>query len=340
MKTLPAPENRWGNLGAIISNGVYHRIFMTALRLGIFDHLDRNTAEDIAARLKTHPRNTGLLLNALAGLELVRKKDGKYGNTEQGAEFLDSRSPNYIGEYLLYYNSFFEKSAGDLESLVRNGPSPAAPDDKNMSDESMWADSARLSAAYQYGGEVQRMADVIRGLEEFPRMKRMLDMGGGSGFYTIAAVVAHPSMSGVIFEQPAVARVASGFVKEYGMEHRIDIVSGNYLEDDLGGPYDLVFAGSTLNFAKGRLEPLFRKVLNALAPGGVFITHQDGYTDERTRPAEHIAGFLGFEMMGADFAFSQGEIADTMIRSGFRSVRSFTVNWNIGPMDIDIGRKG
>lgn len=338
MKTLPAPEHQWGNLGAIVSNGLYHRIFMAAIRLKIFNSLDWNTAEEIAERLKTHPRNTGLFLNVLAGLGLLIKKNGRYCNTEEGKKFLDSGSQNYLGDYFLYYSSFFEGKEGDFEALVKNGP-PVDINSKDMADESIWASSAQLSAAYQYGGEAQKMAKMVSELDEFSLMKRMLDMGGGAGFYSIATISAHQTMIGVILEQPAVAEVAAGFVKEYGMEHRIDIVSGNYLEDDLGGPYDLVFAGSTLNFAKDRLEPLFRKVLNSLTPGGLFITHQDGYTDERTSPVEHISGFLGFEMAGADFAFARGEIAKAMIQSGFQSVRSFTVNWNIGPMDIDIAKK-
>jgi hypothetical protein len=40
-----------------------------------------------------------------------------------------------------------------------------------------------------------------------------------------------------------------------------------------------------------------------------------------------------------DFALEQGAIAEAMLRKGFRSVRSFTKQSDIGDMDIDIGRK-
>jgi hypothetical protein len=50
-------------------------------------------------------------------------------------------------------------------------------------------------------------------------------------------------------------------------------------------------------------------------------------------------GWLTAELMGKDLAFSQGEIVDSMIRVGFRSVRSSTIATQIGPMDLDVGRK-
>ncbi|MCP4681649.1 MAG: hypothetical protein GY864_04895 [Desulfobacterales bacterium] len=42
---------------------------------------------------------------------------------------------------------------------------------------------------------------------------------------------------------------------------------------------------------------------------------------------------------GADLAIPQGMIADSMLQSGFKSVRSFTQQSDFGDMDIDIGRK-
>jgi trans-aconitate methyltransferase len=123
------------------------------------------------------------------------------------------------------------------------------------------------------------------------------------------------------------------------MANRVSAIAGDYMQDGVQGPSDLVFASATLNFVKDRFDGLFGKVHDALAPGGVFITHPDGIKAERTQPTNHITEFLLPEMMGADFAIAQGEIADTMLRSGFQSVRSFTKQSNIGEMDVDIGRK-
>jgi trans-aconitate methyltransferase len=123
------------------------------------------------------------------------------------------------------------------------------------------------------------------------------------------------------------------------MEDRVSTIDGNYLTDDLKGPYDFIFAGATLNFYKNNMDDLFQRIYDSLNPGGVFMTHQDGLTDERTKPVNLVMGFLAPELMGMDFAFEQGAIAEAMLHAGFRSVRSFTKQSDIGDMDIDIARK-
>ncbi len=336
MKSIPKTTNDWSALSDIVGGGLRQRIFSSALRLKIFDHIDRCAAEEIAARLSADPRNTELFLNVLAGMGLIRKRDGKYELTETSEEFLVSESPVYLGTYLLHVGSFHEQFSVDLDDLVRKGPPPTPPD---MGNEAMWAESARLSAAYQYGGEAQRIARIAAGLPEFPGMSRMLDLGGGAGFYTLAIVSSHPSMHGVVLEQPSVARVAEEFVREYGMESRVSVVAGDYMKDNLQGPYDLIFASATLNFFKRRFDELFRRIHSTLAPGGVFITHQDGIRNERTMPVNHIAGFLIPEMMGADFAIAQGEIAEAMLRNDFQSTQTFVKASGIGEMEVTIGRK-
>ena len=336
MKKIPETTNNWFALTDLINGGLRHRILVAALRLRVFDHLDWCTSEEIAACLEAHPRNTGLFLNALAGMGFIRKRDGRYGHTEESKEFLVTKSPTYLGDYLLHVSTFHEKFAMELEDLVHQGPPPAG---LNLGNESIWAESARLSAAYQYSGEAQNVARMVSQLPEFEGMTRMLDMGGGSGFYTMAMVSTHPTMKGVVLEQPAVAEVTRDFVREYGMDDRVSVIAGDYMMDDLQGPYNLVFASATLNFFKHRLDELFARVYDALAPGGIFITHQDGIKEERTQPVDIITGFLIPEMMGADYAIAQGEIAEAMLRSGFRSVRSFTKRSSMGEMDVDLARK-
>jgi hypothetical protein len=45
------------------------------------------------------------------------------------------------------------------------------------------------------------------------------------------------------------------------------------------------------------------------------------------------------ELMGQGMMLDQGFIADSMLRVGFQSVRSRTLDADWGPMDLDIGRK-
>lgn len=49
--------------------------------------------------------------------------------------------------------------------------------------------------------------------------------------------------------------------------------------------------------------------------------------------------WLSTAMMGQDMGLEQGFIADSMLRIGFKSVRSTTQDWLMGPMDMELARK-
>ena len=338
MKKLPEIKNSCADIYNLVKVNVQSNLLVSAIRWKIFDYLVESvSARTVAEKFQFHPRNTELFLNALAGMDLIQKNNGMFSNSEKSAEFLVSSKSGYLGSFFLHVHQWHEQFGSNLETLIEKGP----PDkmDTNMADDSIWAESARLAAPYHYCGPMQYITRVISSLPEFPRMKKMLDMGGGSGIYTISIVSAHPDMKGVVFEQPSVAAVTREFVRKYEIEDRVAVIEGDYITDSIGDSYDLIYASATLNFFKNQFDELFRKIYDALNPGGIFITHQDGIKDERTRPVYHVSEFLSAELQGADLAIAQGMIADSMLQNSFKSVRSFTQQSDFGDMDIDIGRK-
>jgi predicted TPR repeat methyltransferase len=188
-------------------------------------------------------------------------------------------------------------------------------------------------------GIAQRIAEIVANLPESLSFRKMLDLGGGPGVIGIAIVIAHPNMKGVIFDQPTVVKVAECFIKEYEMEDRIEVLRGDFKHDSIGEGYDLIWASSVLNFVKENMDSLMKKIYDALNPGGVFISCHDGLTCERSKPEIMVLGWLSMALMGTDMGLDQGVIADCMLRVGFKSVRSRTLDTPIGPMDLDIGRK-
>jgi SAM-dependent methyltransferase len=146
-------------------------------------------------------------------------------------------------------------------------------------------------------------------------------------------------MKGVIFDRPAIIKVAETFIKEYEMKERMDVLGGDYNGDSIGEGYDLIWTSNTLNFARHDLDSLMKKIYDALNPGGVFISFCEGLTYERTKPDFVILSMMRIALIGQDMCFDQGEIGDSMLRVGFNSVRSRTLDAPWGTADLDIGRK-
>ncbi len=340
MKELPEVNASFADLYGMLIAPIQSKLLLTGIELGVFNQLsDPRSADAVADAISSHPENTRLFLDGLAACDLITKKDGTYRNTPVTQEFLVDGSQTYLGE-LFTFQTQMSMYAGlnDLPKLIRQGPPPPSPE-MDMASGEMWAQFAAAMANSERAGAAQQAVEIVSGLPEFPTLKKMLDLGGGPGLIGTAILASHPDMSGVIFDQPAVVKVAQAFIEEYGLDDRLEVMSGNYLTDPIGEGYDLVWASNTLNFARDDMDSMTAKIYDALSPGGVFINCSEGLTHERTKPDNIMLGMISLALMGQDMCFDQGEIADSMLRVGFRSVRSHTLETDWGPMDLDIGRK-
>jgi len=338
MMKLPEVNISFADLYMALAAPVRTKLLLTGIELKVFNLLSEPTsAGTVAQATSAHPGNTRLFLDGLAATALVQKKNNLYQNTPVTQAFLVEGSPTYLGQFLTFVNRWFAPALEDLPRLVREGPTPRP--EAGEEPEEIWTQYAASGADYQRAGMAQQAVEIVSRLPEFPAFRKMLDLGGGPGLIGVAIVAAHPNMKGIIFDLPAMVKVTETFIKEYKMEDRIDVLDGDYNHDSIGGGYDLVWASASLNFGKDNMDSLMKKIYDALNPGGVFISCQDGLTHERTKPAIHVLSMMSTALMGQDMYFNQGFIADTMLRVGFKCVRSRTLDMPVGPMDLDIARK-
>jgi len=339
MKKLPESDIDCSELYANIYAPIRSKLLLAGIELKVFNELSEPiSAEDVAQDIGAHPGNMEAFLDALVACDLLRKKNSLYWNSTVAQAFLIEDSPTYLGTFLVRSSQMMQSGLDDLPALVKKGPPPPSKN-VDMSSEDMWAQFAGPMANRVRAGAAQQVVEVISALPEFPSFGKILDLGSGPGMYGIAIVSAHPDMKGVIFDRPAVVKAAETFIREYDLEDRMDVMGGDYLHDSIGDGYDLVWARATLNFYKDDMDSVMKKIHSALNPGGVFVSLHDGLTSERTKPYEMVLHMISPALMGQNFWFDQGFIADSMLRVGFKSVRSRTLVTPMGPMDLDIGWK-
>ena len=341
MKELPRETSSYRQLHEMMVGAARSQLLSTALSLKVFDMLDGQNYRDaagVATALGAHPENTRHFLDALTVLGLLEKKSGSYRNLPLAEKFLRSESEYYLAPLLSLIKEMSVDSLTELESLVKNGPLPAneqiAPGSKKR-----WAEAARASASWVVGEMGCRVASIVSNLPGFGGFEKMLDLGGGHGMFALYIVAEHELMKGVVYDREPVAAVAREFIEKYGMRDRVEAVAGNYLSDDFGSGYDLVWASATLTFAKNDLDSLIAKVYESINEGGYFLSFQDGMTEDADCP-DIMLGWLGSLLStGGDMRLMQGEVAASMLRCGFSSVRSMSLATPMGRMDLDIARK-
>ena len=339
MIQLPEVNASFKEFYQMLIGPVKSKLLLTGIELGGFNQLSEpKSADAVAQAIGAHAENTRLFLDGLAASDLVLKKNGLYENAPGTQSFLVEGNSTFLGQMFSLQAQMWCGALNDLPKLVKEGPPPPSPE-ADMYGEEMWAQFAVSMANYERAGVAQQAVELVSELPEFPGFKKMLDLAGGPGLVGIAIVASHPSMKGVIFDRPAVTKIAETFIKEYEMQSRIQVLSGDYNHDSIGEGYDLIWASNALNFARHDMDALMSKVYHALNPGGVFISLCEGLTHERTKPDFVVISMLPMALVGQDMCFDQGEIADSMLRAGFKSVRSRTLESPWGTADLDIGRK-
>jgi len=314
-------------------------ILITAVELKVFNlTIENKTAPEIAASLKTHEANTTLFLNALCSIQLLKKENGAYRNTELSDTFLVQGNDCYLGEFLMLSDQWNFQTREQMADAIKNGPGPQADNLDDMG--KMFASHVKSMGNYSRTGVSQLMAKEISKLPEFAGMEKMLELGGAHGMDCIAVTQKSASLKGVVFDNPAVIKMTREIIAEYEMEKRITVMDGDYATDPIGSAYDLIYAKATLNFFKNDFQPLFAKIYHALNPGGVFISVHDGLTDEGTKPADMVISWFPTGLTSRDLSLDRDAIPDAMLQAGFKTVKVKPIPFSMGEsMEMCIGRK-
>ena len=338
MKKIPGLRNDFGELYEKLLTNQETNLFFAAIDLGIFQELsDWRSPGELVEKLRLNRQNTMVFLDSLVSCNLIEKKGGRFRNLPAAEGSLALKNVMYLGDCFLTYYYWYNMSPGRICNLVRNSPAESGVNDMNSED--LWAEQARLSVHVPGAGMAQLATRLVSSLHEYPSFQKMLDLGCGSGLFGTSIAMSHPSMKAVLFDRPAVARVAREVVDAYEVGDRIEVAGGDYINDPIGGDYDLVWASETLHFAGKHLDEVVKKIYDALNPGGVFISFSNGKTDDGTIPKEMTLRFPMPALFWDDMGLNEGVIAESMIKAGFASVQSRTVMTPIGEMAVDIARK-
>lgn len=336
MRSLPEVRFAIEPLMQMLHGTVRAKLLLTAVELRVFSSLTRPMGTDsLAGKIQTHPESTRVFLDALTANGLLCKRNGEYSNAPLAEAFLVEGRPTYLGDVLIDNVEWTQSCIEGMTDLVKLGPAAAVRPSHSIA----WPREAEIHANCQRAGFAQRAAAIVSQLPEFPRTRKMLDLGAGPGLIGLAVVAAHPTMTGVLFDKPELVSVMQRFVREYELEERVTVVGGDFCSDPIGEGYDLIWTSYALSLEQ--LHPMLHKIRAALNPGGVFVSVAEGVTDEGTQPTAVINAMLHNNLTGRGRMYEEGQIAQAMLDCGFRSVhsrRTEALDFH-GPATIDIARK-
>jgi ubiquinone/menaquinone biosynthesis C-methylase UbiE len=286
------------------------RVLITAGNLRIFDHLKAyKSAAELAGLIKTDPRATGILLDAVTGLGFLKKSSDKYRNTPVANRLLVTGMPYYQGDILRHADNLWENWS-NLEETVRTG----MPSRRSFGTDAFIRGMHNIASL--------KAPEVIKSID-LKGVKKALDLGGGPGTYSIE--MAKKVKEVFLFDLPATIAIAKDIIGRTKIMN-ISFIEGDFLTDSIGEGYDLVFISQVLHsFSDENNLKVIKKAFSALNAGGLIAIQEHLLDPDRTGP---VSGSLFSVNMLVNThggrSYSVREMKAWLSAAGFRKIISKT----------------
>ncbi len=292
------------------------RILLSGFELDIFTNIDEqgSTANQIANKLNLNKHACERLLNGLVSLGFLTKQNQMFLNTEESATFLSKKGSDYLGG-LMHSNHLWD-TWSNLTRVVRTGKSAHPTEINERGDEWLFP---FISAMHDRA--IKQAPPQLKKID-LSGIKSVLDIGGGSGAYSMEFISLKPDLEATVFDLPNVVPITNQFIEKEGFADKIKICSGDYTVDELPGGFDMVFLSAIIHSNSLEINKnLIRKCFKSLNSNGKIIIQDWIMNNDRTQPTSGaifaINMLVGTE---AGDCFTEQEVTDMLTEAGFKNI--------------------
>lgn len=249
------------------------------------------TADGLRERLGLSPRPAAVLLTALRSFGLlVPDGSGRLELSELAREHLLPDSPLDVSGYLgLAADSPGVRAM--VERLRADRPVGAEPEQAGAAfiyreglDSAMEKEGEARRLTLALAGRARNVAPVLAARISLADDRVLLDVGGGTGIYSIALLQKNPGLRAVVWDRPEVLKVATEMAEAHGVAGRLECVAGDMFTDPVP-PADVVLLSNVLHdWDVPACESLVRRCAAVLPVGGRLLIHDVFLNDELDGP--------------------------------------------------------
>lgn len=272
------------------------------------------TAVDVAKKCRADERGMELILIACVGLGLLEKHDGKFSNGPVAQTFLVKGAQRYQGGIVSMFADWVAPWSKLRDAVIQGQPV--------------------VQKQHDHGEDATRtyiMGMLYRGIpqawllaEEVPLQgrKKLLDVGGGPGIFSIILSQKNPGLMADVLDLPQTLRVTRDIIKDFNAQSRVNTKEGSYLEDDFGKGYDVVLLSSMISQeGPDVIKAIIRKSFDAMESGGVILIQEQFLDTDKSGPL--LPALIGINQLihtPAGRAYSAKEVADWADEIGFKNL--------------------
>ena len=290
---------------------------MAAVELEVFTAIahGQDTVPLAAKAVGIGERNANRLLTALAAMTLLTRNGDRFANAPDVQRFLVKDSDRYAGPWILFTKPRWA-AYGELSQRLKAGT-----ENRLGAYESFTVEDARRyhAATYSIGMGAARL--FSRSIDLTGR-KLLLDLGGGSGAYSIVATQTFPGLKAIVLDLPPVTVVANEYIAANGASERVSTLPGDFTRTDFPQGVDTVVMASNLpQYEPALIRLVVAKAFAALVPGGEMHLIGETLHDDRTGPLSAALWGLNEAVYGSTGqAHTESEVKGYLQDAGFTEV--------------------
>jgi ubiquinone/menaquinone biosynthesis C-methylase UbiE len=301
---------------ALSRNFMECRVLLTGAELNIFKLLAAPaSSRDVAQDQGWHQRPLTVLLDALTAMGLLIKTGSLYHTDPGLLPYLRPDSPQSVLPMIRHAATIWNNWSNLTRIVTETGGVERQP----ARFEDLEGRKAFIGAMHAVGRQIApKIVKAIPG-----PARRLLDVGGGSGTYTIAFLEAYPDISATLFDLPEVVEMARDRIKETGLMDRVTLVAGDFYKDPFPPGHDLAMVSAIIHMNSEKQNvALYKKIFDALVSGGRIVIRDHVMNPEKTAPksgALFAVNMLVGTPGGGTYTYE--EIETGLIGAGFENVQ-------------------
>lgn len=300
-----------------------------ANELGIFEALADAPATlyGLAARTGLTRRAARISADAMVAVGLLECDRDTYRNSAVAAAFLSGEGPGDLRPFLRFWDRISYPAWQGLAEALARGPATEIFDlDEELQELSAAGIEAILAGP----------AHALPLVADFSQRRRLLDIGGGTGSWSIAVARQHPHLEATVLELPVQTEVARKRIADEGLASRINVVVGDAMRDELPANHDVFLVANVVHYWSPEENRRLLQRIRDAAPDGATLLLADFWTDPtHTQPpvAALMAGEFAIHLRHGD-VYSVEEASSWLEETDWRFVRHVEL---AGPVSLVVG---
>jgi hypothetical protein len=291
--------------------------------IGLFRELALGSAsaEDLADRLKIELRAVEALSGVMVPLGLLLQLDGRLDLTDVARKCLVPDSPFYWGPFL----QRVRETPLDCRKLIASLRRGTAAEDSRTAN--LWeapAIAPERLRSFTHAMHSHSFGLAVRAVPamELGAVHAFLDVGGGSGSFSIAAALHHASLKCTVMDLPAVCEVAGEYVAKHGVQDRVTSRPVDMFKEPWPEGFDGIFFNDIFHdWNDAQCLFLAERARDAVAPGGRVMAHEMLLTDTKDGPLSAATYSVVMLFAAPGRQRSARQMTDIFTKAGLIDVR-------------------